>query len=80
MSLLGMVRPRVSRNRTMKNVLLFLGPTGFILVLANFLDDAQCTTRWADIYPATFSFMGGCRVQVNGQWIPESAIKIKVTP
>lgn len=40
------------------------------------LDSIACSTRWDGIHPTQYKVMGGCRVNVNGQWLPERVLRV----
>lgn len=58
-------------------VVLFVYAVG-IIALATTLDRLSCTNRWDGIYQSQYKVLGGCRVNVDGRWLPESVIRVKV--
>jgi hypothetical protein len=47
-----------------------------LLLLAIVLDSAGCNARWEDSgYKVSYSAMGGCKVNKDGKWLPETAIR-----
>lgn len=51
---------------------------GILVVLAigqYFFEGVACRNRWDGAYRVDYSWTGGCRVSVNGRFIPEAAYR-----
>lgn len=47
----------------------------FILI-ASIPDRISCHATWSESgHKSTYSIMSGCRVEVNGKWIPSDAVR-----
>ncbi len=55
--------------------------TAGLIVLAMFLglayavSAATCHFRWSGTYQTQFGLIAGCRVNINGKWIPEDRVR-----
>lgn len=51
--------------------LAFIGVLLIVIVSAvTTLVGAQCKAQWQDTFPVKFDPIAGCRIQVDGKWIP----------
>ena len=56
-------------------VVLFVYAVG-IITLATNLDRLSCTNRWDGVYQSQYKVLGGCRVNIEGHWLPENVIRV----
>ena len=47
-----------------------------LITLVITLDRLGCANRWDGIYQSQYNVLGGCRVNVEGHWLPESVIRM----
>lgn len=49
---------------------------GVLVMLCSIPDRISCHSRWAGSrYETQYSIMGGCRVHIGDQWLPEDSIR-----
>lgn len=37
--------------------------------------EVVCEAKWEGTYETQYSFSGGCRVKINGKWVPSSNVR-----
>lgn len=51
-----------------------------LILICSIPDRISCHVRWSGSgYDTEYSLLGGCRVQIDGKWMPEDAIR-KIDP
>ena len=47
-----------------------------LVTLVYKLGEAGCLARWDGVYPVQFNLPGGCKINKEGKWLPESVIRV----
>lgn len=55
--------------------LILLGVFGLFFAGILWLNKAGCDERWQGTYESKYKVLGGCRVNIDGKFIPENAVK-----
>lgn len=62
--------------KTFVIIILFIAAlmTSIILLLQP-IQKANCKARWEGTFNTKYTFISGCRIEVDNKWIPESAYR-----
>lgn len=62
-----------ARTITLLSVALLVAACGYVYFT---FDSTACMRRWSDSkYQVRYEAITGCRVQVDGDWVPESSVQ-----
>lgn len=56
-----------------KTLMILISVLTVLIVIINFTNNAACIKKWSD---SNYSWLSGCKVNVNGVYIPEDNVRI----